>query len=271
MSGKGATSTILLLATLLISSAAHAQLDAREIVDRSVEANKADWKAEPEYDYSVHVHENGHTKTYKMQMIEGSPYEQLIAENGKPLPPRRKAQAERKLQQTITDRRNETPEERKSRIAEWERTRQRNHFLMEQMTQAFDFKLEGTRKMDGHEAYELAATPRSGYQPPDDEAKVLTGMKGKLWIDQASFQWVKVQAEVIHTVSIEGFLARVEPGTKFELQQGPVAPGVWLPTFFSVKSRAKILFFVPHNMGEEDTYFDYHKTPGIQVTPKDSH
>jgi len=37
----------------------------------------------------------------------------------------------------------------------------------------------------------LKATPRPGYEPPNNEAKVLTGMEGKLWIDEKTFQWVK--------------------------------------------------------------------------------
>lgn len=52
---------------------------------------------------------------------------------------------------------------------------------------------------------------------------MLRGMEGELWIDEATFQWVKVQARVIRPVSIEGFLARVEPGTRFELEKMPVA------------------------------------------------
>jgi len=30
-------------------------------------------------------------------------------------------------------------------------------------------------------------------------------MEGKLWIDEKTFQWVKVEATVIRPVSIEGF------------------------------------------------------------------
>jgi hypothetical protein len=41
------------------------------------------------------------------------------------------------------------------------------------------------------------------------ESKVLTGMEGKLWIDKKTLQWVKVEATVIHPVSIGGFLAEV--------------------------------------------------------------
>jgi hypothetical protein len=49
---------------------------------------------------------------------------------------------------------------------------------------------------------------------------VLTGMEGKLWIDEKTFQWVKVEATVIRPVSIEGFLAEVEPGYTLRTRKG---------------------------------------------------
>jgi hypothetical protein len=64
------------------------------------------------------------------------------------------------------------------------------------------------------------------------ETKVLTGLKGKLWIDESSFRWVKVQAEAVKPVSIVGFLARVEPGTQFELRERPINAENWLAHLF---------------------------------------
>ena len=64
---------------------------------------------------------------------------------------------------------------------------------------------------------ESNTSPR--YEPPNNEAKVLTGMEGMLWIDKTTFQWVKVEATVIQPVSIAGFLAQVQPGTCFELEK----------------------------------------------------
>lgn len=261
------TKTVAIFLLLLLSSVAYAQPNVEQMIARSVEANKTDWKARADYNYSERVKKGGHSKTFDVLMILGSPYQRLVAIDGKPLSPRQKAEEEAKLEQTIAQRRNETSAQRKNRIAEWQRSQERDHFLIEQLTQAFNFKLQGTRKLKGHEVYVLSATPRSGYNPPNNEAKVLTGMKGKLWIDRQTFQWVKVEAQVIHTVSIEGFLARVEPGTRFTLQQAPVSPDIWLPTYFSVKSRAKLFFFVPHNGQEQDSYFNYRKASTVNALP----
>ena len=68
----------------------------------------------------------------------------------------------------------------------------------------------------GFRVYVLEAIPQRGYKPIDRDSEMLTGMEGTMWIDQKTFQWVKVEAHVIHAVSLEGFLAEVEPGTRFE-------------------------------------------------------
>jgi len=84
-------------------------------------------------------------------------------------------------------------------------------------------------------------------------------MEGEMWIDQKTYQWVKVTAKVIHPVSIEGFLAQVEPGTRFEIEKAPVPDGSWQITHFSMQSHAKVLFLVNHSSQEEDWFYDFEK------------
>jgi hypothetical protein len=234
--------------------------DAKTIIQRSVEANARDWKAAPDYDnYERDLQPGGGTKTYEVMMILGSPYQRLVAVNGKPLPAEQQKQEQQKLDATIAQRRNESPSEKAERIAKYEKDRKRDHLLMEQLTQAFDFVVTGEKKLNGRDVYVLKATPRKGYQPPNMETEVLTGMQGMLWIDKKTFQWVKVEAQVLHPVSIEGFLAKVEPGTRFELEKMPVEDDIWLPTHFSMKAQAKVLFFFSHKSQADETYYGYHK------------
>jgi hypothetical protein len=245
---------------LYLAATATAQ-DVETIIQRSVQANEVDWEAATHYDHYETDQENGGpTRTSEVMMVLGSPCKRLVAVNGKTLPPEQQAAEQRKLEETIARRRSETPEERAKRIAKWERDRKRDHLLMEQLTEAFDFKLLGLQRLGRFHVYVLKATPRPGYRPPTTEAQVLTGMEGKLWIDSTTFQWVKVQAKVMHPVSIEGFLAKVEPGTQFLLEKAPVDGGVWQPIHFSMKSQAKVLFFFNHRSQENDIYFGYRKS-----------
>lgn len=240
------------------------QPTAETIIQNSVKMNAADWKAMPDYDCFERDQEpDGSTKTYEDLMILGSPYERLVAVNGKPLSAAEHSQEGQKLQAEISKRRHESPQQRQERISDYKKGRKRDYQMMDQLTRAFNFTLLGEQKLGSNNVYVLKATPRPDYQPPNMDTQALRGMQGKLWIDKDTFQWVKVEAHVIHPVSIEGFLAEVEPGTRFELDRGPVADGIWLPTHYLMKARAKILFLIPHKAHDDETYYDYHRTPGI--------
>jgi hypothetical protein len=237
-----------------------ASADAKAIVAKSVEANQADFKAAPQYSYRKREKTSDSDKTHDVYMIAGSPYERLIAVNGKPISQEQEAAEQHKLEQARKNRKAETPEQRRQRIAKYEKDRQRDNAMMGELTKAFDFKLVGQRKVRGFVVYVLKATPRPGYRPPNMETQVLTGMQGELWIDTQTYQWVKVTAQVTRTVSIVGFLAQVEPGTQFELEKMPVPGGVWMPSHFSMRSKAKVLYFFNRASQEDDTFWNYHKS-----------
>lgn len=260
---------MVLLATLLLTASGFAEPDVATIIQRSVEVSEKDWQATPQYDNSERdLQPDGSSRTYEVMMILGSDHHRLIAVNDKPLTPEEQTAEQERLEQVIAQRQSESPSQRAQRIAKYEKERKRDHMLMQQLVVAFDFKLLGEKKLGPYEVYELQATPRRSYQPPNTETKVLTGMEGKLWIDKQTYQWVKVEAEVVHPVSIAGFLAQVQPGTRFELEKVPVDDDIWLPKHFSMKAHAKVLFLFSHRTQEDETYFDYHKATSTGYQPK---
>lgn len=253
--------TLFIVAALTVPSAIFAQ-DVQEIIQRSVEATNRDWAAEPQFECSEENRNARGGKTYEDLMIDGSLYQHLVAVNGKPLPPSQQAEEARKLHAAMEKRKMENSQQRRQRIAKYDADRKRDHELLGELVKAFEFSLIGQQQMEGHRVYVLEAKPRPGYRAPSKDAEVLTGMNGKLWIDTETFQWVKVEASVTHPVSIQGFLARVEPGTRFELEKMPVAPGVWLAKRFSMNSQAKVLLLFQRRKWEEDTYSNYRPARG---------
>lgn len=246
-------------AILLWPHFANGQENVTNIIEHSAEANERDWAAVSEFDDSERDRNKDGDKTYAVTMLYGSPYESLIAVNGHSLSASQQKEEQEKYEKTVAERQHESSEQRSQRIAKYQAERKRDHTLIQQLTAAFEFHLLGERVVNGHNVYVLKATPRQGYKPPDRDSEVLTGMDGTLWIDQKTFQWVKVEAHVIHPVRIEGFLAEVEPGTKFEVEKRPVSGDIWLASHYSVKSKAKVLFLFTHRGQEDETYFNYHK------------
>jgi hypothetical protein len=234
--------------------------DVNTIIQDSSRAADADQKASSSYDFfETDLQSDGSHKTYIVGMLSGSPYQELVAVNGKPLAPDKQKEEQRKLQRETSRRQNESQQARDDRIAKYQKELDRNNRFLNELVHAFNFALLSEGQLDGHQVYVIQATPRPGYRPPDKQLAVLTGMQGKLWIDKKSHQWVKVEAEVMRPVSIDGFLAKVEKGTRFELEKTPVQGNVWLPKHFEMTSKAKILSLISYKGTQDESYSHYHK------------
>ena len=247
-----------LLAALLFAATPVAPSpDVHAIMQQSLAATRMDWNAAPGYSFHELDRHNGGSKTYAVSMILGSPYRRLIAVNNRPLSAADQAEQQKLMDQAIAERRAESASDRARRTAEYDKERQRDDVMMSQIAQAFNFKFAGRAQLGAYQVYVLKATPKPDYRPPNLQAEVLRGMRGMLWIDAQSFQWVRVQATVVRPVSIAGFLARVEPGTRFELEKAPVGEDIWLPSHFGMRSRAKVLSIFPRRRQEDATFSDY--------------
>lgn len=242
------------------------ELPAREIIRRSVGTNEKDWKAGPSFSHQERdIETKGDEKidrTWEVFLMNGSPYRRLVAVDGQPLTPAHQKQEKQREGRELASRRSETPAQRAARIEKYQREREQDHVLMIQMEVAFDFRLIGEDTLSGHPVYVLDAEPKADYIPPNHETKVLTGMRGKLWVDKSQYHWAKVEAEVFHPVTFAGFLARVGPGTKFVLEKQPVNSEIWQPTKFEDDVVASILFF-GHNSKIAQTFMDYRPNGAI--------
>jgi hypothetical protein len=242
------------------------QLPVAQIVSRSVEANTADWKAQPQYSHRERDVKNkvdgngrvqgGESKTFEQFMLEGSPYSRLIEIDGKPLSRTQEQQEQIKLNAESERRAHESASERRARVAKYQAARAEEHLLMQQMAEAFRFSLAGEQNVNGVDCYVLDAQPNPAYNPPVEKARVLLGMKGRMWIDKEHYHWVKVQAQVINAVPFGVFVAKVKPGTRFELEQAP-SGNVWLPKRFSESVNATIFGVYSMRNNEEELYSDY--------------
>lgn len=250
--------TPLILVVLTSVSAFAQQLDPRTIIERSVEANEKDWNVAPEYEYLERDRDGASTKTYRVLILFGSRYSRLIEIDDRPLPPDLEAKEAQRFEATVAQRKGETQQQRQHRISQYQKERERDHVLMGELVNALDFTCIGQQMLSSRRVYVLAGELRRGYRPPNTEAKALTAMHGTLFIDATTFHWVKAEAEVVHPVWLFGF-ARIEPGTRFELEQTPLAEDIWMPSHFSMKAKAKVLLLFQHNEQEDDTYSSYQK------------
>jgi hypothetical protein len=258
------------LAAIAAAPASVVVPDVDTVMQNSIAATHQNWAVSAQFDRCERDVTRAGTKTYAVTMILGSSYSRLTAVDDKPI-----SEADRQRQHNDEDlarmtRASEAPDERARRIEKYERKSRRIRLGLDQFPYAFDFTSEGTQRTEGFDVYVIHATPKGSYRPTSSDSEVLKGTDVRLWIEQNSFQWVKVEASVVHPVSIAGFFASIEPGTRFSLEQRPVEPDVWLPTHFSMRTRARVLFLLRQRSDVDETYFDYRRVESEASRP-DTH
>jgi hypothetical protein len=254
---------------LVLAGVLVAAEDPREIVRRSTEENRRTEKLAENYTFIERQEERGvdshgraerrAVKSYDITLTEGSPYRRLIARDDKPLPPEEERKEQRKLEKSIAERRAETPAQRQKRLENWRRQRERDREFLREVPDAFDFRMVGEEAVDGRRVYVIDATPHAGYKPRSIDGRFLAKMKGRLWIDAETYDWVKAEGETIDTVSIGGFAFRLSPGTRFTLEQVRVNGEIWLPKEVHLVAQGRLLYLKKIAADVDFTYSGYKK------------
>jgi len=236
-----------------------AQSDGREIARRSVFAAERNWKARQSYTYTVrdeerHLDSQGRVKSTdvdvsKAVLVNGYSIEQTVSHNGGlPTPARQK-----KDDDSLRKRRSETPSEGAARLRE---DKEKRAFI-DEVPDAFNFRLLGEEVVRGRPAYVLEVTPKPGFHAHSKYSMMFSKVHGKIWVDAQDFGWVKVDVDVMEPFSMGLFLARVQPGSHIVFEQTRVADGIWLPASIEITANAKILFVKNYAMHEVITYSEY--------------
>jgi hypothetical protein len=217
-----------------------------DIIEQGAVAMRSDWNAFPGFAFEERDSETSKgvttVSTNRVFMIDGSDYYMPIAFNDKPYSAEQLEREHEKLLQEVDRRSRETEKERQRRSERYWKERNQTGILLEQYVIAFDFRLVGEEVINGRTACVLDARLRPDYQPPNREARILTGMQGRLWIDSHDFHWLKAEADVLKPVSILGVAVKVLPGTHMDLEMAPVSPSVWLVSRFTVTVKASVLW-----------------------------
>jgi len=242
-----------------------ADLTPREIVRRSLEVDEANRRGARNYTFVKRAEERGldsrgkvkstESKTWDVTLLEGAPHERLIREDDQPLSPKKEEKERQKLDKSVA----ESPEKRARRVAEYREEREKRRRAAAEIPDAYHFKLLGEEVRDGHRVWVIAGEPKPDWKPKSRDARFFSKIRGKLWIDMRDYHWVRVEAEIIDTVSFGWFLLRLKKGSHMEARQTLVHGEVWLPRFVRVVGSVK-LGLIKNFYGEQiTTYSDYRK------------
>jgi hypothetical protein len=239
--------------------------DAAEIVRRSVERDWTDFESQKNYTYQQHLEFHTYGKDGKVNRTEseteeililgGRPYQRLIAKDGHPLPEKEARKEQEKLDKEAAKRQRESESDRRR----YDKEREQERRYIRDIPEAFTFQLLGEEHVSGQPSWEIGFTPKPGYKPRDFRTKIITKIRGKIWIEQATYHWVKVDAEALDTISFGLGLLRIAPGGSFHFEQTRVNDEIWLPSRVLIRADARLALVKKLRAGLDITYREYKK------------
>jgi hypothetical protein len=198
-------------------------------------------------------------RTYEILEIYGEQVQRLIQKDDKPLDAKEAAKEDEKIQKIIDKRKDESEDGRRKRAEKEEKEREDGRKFLNEVADAYSFKLVRTENVSGREAWVIDGEPRPGYEPQMKEGKFLPKLHGRVWIDKGDLQLAKMEIEAIDTVSVGWVLARVHKGSRMMLEQTRVNDEVWLPRHVTFKFDARVALFKGYNIDGDQEYRDYKK------------
>ena len=109
----------------------------------------------------------------------------------------------------------------------------------------------------------LDYTPNPDWSPPNTTAQALTGLRGRMWIDAATHQLLRMEGDVFQGVNFGwGMLAHIYPGGKLTLEQTSVGGDRWVFTRFV--EQVKVRALMVKTMNENSTI----EASAFQVLPR---
>ena len=243
--------------------------DAREIVRKSVELDQVNWLRMADYTWtarSVEKHLDSqnrvtseHEERWETIILGGEPYRRDLERDGKPLAPTQEKKEQEKLDKLAARLENETPEQKQRRLAGYAKQRRREREFLLEIPDAFNLRMEPDEKIDGQDVWVISGAPNPTYRAKSRDGRALAKVRGKLWIEKAGYQWVRIEAQTTATISFGVFLARLNPGAQLVFEQARVNDEIWLPKreFLSGSGRIGMLKRVAES--DEITWSNYRK------------
>lgn len=92
------------------------------------------------------------------------------------------------------------------------------------------------------QCYHMTFRPNPKFNPPNLQARILTGMAGEIWIESTDERLYRLRAHLISDVDFGwGFVGRLNKGGTVFLEQSEIEPHVWELTRMRLNLSGKVL------------------------------
>ena len=212
------------------------------------------------------------TETFEVypSLEPGHTYRRLVEKDGKPLSADELAAEDRKHEKKLGE--LSTPEAQAKRAAKLADARRGEDSAVRQLFEIYDISMVGRDKVGGRSAIVLDFRPKPKVVPTGRAGKILKTFAGRAWIDEEDKQLVRVDAELVDTLSFGmGILARFHAGSRASILRRKINDEIWLPASARFTGSARVLLVKGIRMEATSEYSDYKKfevATSSEVTPE---
>lgn len=196
----------------------------------------------------------------RRELVEQLMFDRLLERDGKPISEEEEADMRNQLAQLKSMPREAFWKTRKNMLK-----RDIEEFAwVRELVDALEYQTDNDEVIDNRLTWVMSFSPKPGYRPKALRARIFQKARGRMWIDKADSELVRVDAETFDVVNIGwGLVSRIEKGTKFHLRRRKIEPGTWLFEYQRLRLSAKVMLLKSLNHETTTRYSEY--TRGLRA------
>jgi len=146
------------------------------------------------------------------------------------------------------------------------RTRTSRRSAVADTADALDLVLDHRERQNGRDVLVVTFSPRPGAQPATREGKLARLFRGKIFVDEAAAEVVRVEATAVDDISygLAG-VARLNKGATVTLVRERVDAETWLPTSIRFSGDGRAILFRKLHVDHAIEWFDYRRATAAKT------
>lgn len=206
----------------------------------------------------------GSSRTYIRIATPHGYVDRLIAVNGHQPSKQQIEKNEQLLQNLLTN-----TQLQHSRFKNQQSNLLRRDNVIKDVPNAFVFTYDGRSKQGW---IKLKFRPAPNFNPSSRQSLVLEGMAGELWVDPKTQRMAKIDGSLIKPVKIGwGFLARLNKGGRFLMDQVQGPDGTWHQQLLHVHFDGSVFIFKPLHIRVKEIRSFFKRVPDNLTIPEAVH
>ena len=133
---------------------------------------------------------------------------------------------------------------------------------MRLLPEAFVNHFEGSVEAPNGTAIRMTFEPNPHFSPPTLESRILTGIRGEIWIDPTDLRVVRIEGHLFREVDYGwGILGTLYPGGTIRIEQVKTPECGWQLSHLVLNMTGKELMLKSLRVVVDETANDYHPVP----------